>query len=219
VHRSPDAVRKLRFYPSWQYRNSSILVQLHCCRYGGTTTVPARAKLGHSAPSLLHHHQLPLRTRVMPSEPAATALMTYTNADWDKEYLAIFSSRTAPPLCPGCGRSGFYGPRQAGDRRYRLCKFCGFYEAVDAEVIQCRATVHGCPSWPRVAGAAYVWWVHPQETEYRCPYCGTMVEVATVRTKRPAEDASHPWWQVPQNLSFEEATAFWFQHGEPRVYL
>jgi len=146
--------------------------------------------------------------------------MTYTDADWNAEYLAIFAKRMPPPPCPGCGRTGFYGPRQADDdRRYRLCKFCGFYEEVGAEPAQCRATVHGCSSWPTVAGASYIWWVQPEETRYSCPYCGTMVGVVAVGANRPADDRSHPWWQVPQNLTFDQAAAFWLEHGQPRVYL
>jgi hypothetical protein len=55
--------------------------------------------------------------------------MTYTDADWSAEYLALFAKSLAPPPCPSCGRTGFYGPRRADDdRRYRLCKFCGFYQ-------------------------------------------------------------------------------------------
>jgi hypothetical protein len=36
---------------------------------------------------------------------------------------------------------------------------------------------------------------------------------------KPADDRSHPWWQVPQNLTFEQAAAFWLEHGQARVYL
>jgi hypothetical protein len=146
--------------------------------------------------------------------------MTYTDADWNADYLAIFAKRTPAPPCPGCGRTGFYGPRRADDdRRYALCKFCGFYQEAGGEPTQCRATVHGCPSWPIVAGASYVWWARPEETEYGCPYCGIMVGVVAVSATRPVDDRSHPWWQVPQHLTFDQAAAFWLEEGEARVYL
>jgi len=147
-------------------------------------------------------------------------VMTYTAADWDKEYFAIFARRESPPHCPACGRTGFYGPRKANnDRRYTLCKFCGFYLEPATEPTQCLPTVHRCQQWPQVAGAAYIWWVQPEETEYWCPYCDTLVRVAAVAVKRPADDSSHPWWQVPQDLTFEEAAAFWLKQGQHRVYL
>src|SRR2546428_6900343 len=105
--------------------------------------------------------------------------MTSTIAAWDQDSLGICGSRSPPPHCPGCGRMGFYGPRKTDDdRRYRLCKFCGFYQEPDVEPTQCRATVHGCATWPVVAGAPYIWWVQPDENEYRCPQCGTLVSVA-----------------------------------------
>jgi hypothetical protein len=146
--------------------------------------------------------------------------MTYTISDWDQEYLAIFGSRRPPPQCPGCGRQGFYGPRKAGDdRRYTLCKFCGRYQEPEADATQCHPTIHACTSWPVVAGAPYIWWVQPGETEYRCPYCGTPVRVAAATVKKPAEDTSHPWWQVPQDLTFDQAAGFWLEQGEARIYL
>jgi hypothetical protein len=146
--------------------------------------------------------------------------MTYTVADWDQAYLAVFGSREPPPHCPGCGRIGFYGPRKADDdRRYTLCKFCGFYQEPGADSIQCRATVHDCTSWPVVAGAPYVWWVQPNETEYHCPNCGSLVDVGAATVARPADDTTHPWWHVPQNLTFDQAAAFWFEQGEARIYL
>jgi hypothetical protein len=146
--------------------------------------------------------------------------MSYTLADWDQEYFAIFGSRRPPPHCPACDRVGFFGPRKANDdRRYVLCKFCGLYQEPNAEPIQCLATVHACQSWPVVAGAPYIWWVQPSETEYQCPYCRTRVLVVAATVKRPAEDTSHPWWQVSQDLTFDQAAAFWLKHGQARVYL
>jgi|SRR5436309_3216259 len=148
-----------------------------------------------------------------------TPLAAYTPAHWDQEFLAIFARRTAPQPCPQCRRTGFFGPRKAGDRTYRLCKFCGAYQATGGPMVQCLATVHNCQQWLTVAGAPYIWWVQPHETQHPCPYCGASVQVAAARVKRPVEDPGHAWWRVPQNMSFDEAARFWVQQGAARVYL
>jgi DNA-directed RNA polymerase subunit RPC12/RpoP len=145
---------------------------------------------------------------------------TYTDAEWQADFLAIFAKRAPPPPCARCGRTGFFGPRRAAnDRRYWLCKFCGFSASVGGGPVQCRATVHRCTQWPTVAGAPYVWWVQPDETRYECPYCGTVVEVASATVKRPVEDPSHPWHGVPEKATFAQAAAFWVRQGRARVYL
>lgn len=143
----------------------------------------------------------------------------YSATDWDTEFMAVFARRSAPPACPDCHRTGFFGPRKAQDRTYRLCKFCGAYQATGGQPVQCLATVHNCSEWPTVAGAANVWWVQPHETKYQCPYCGTSVEVSAALVKRPLDDPTHPWWRVAQNMSFDTARSFWLAHGQARVYL
>ena len=148
-----------------------------------------------------------------------TSTSSYTETEWQGEFRAVFAQRVSLPPCPRCNRSGFFGPRKAKDRLYRLCKFCGSYQAVGGQAAQCVATAHNCPQWPIVAGAPYIWWVQPNEAQYRCPSCGDTVEVAAVTIKRPVDDRSHPWWQVPQGMSFDEASKFWVGHGQARVYL
>jgi len=143
-----------------------------------------------------------------------------TQAAWQADFLSVFGERQAPPFCPGCKRMGFFGPRKAsGDRLYWLCKFCGLYQGIDEDPVQCIATVHSCFSWPTIAGAPYIWWVRPGEVKYECPWCKTVVYTQQVTVRRPADDDSHPWWQVPQDLTFEAASTFWHDHGQSRVYL
>ena len=144
---------------------------------------------------------------------------TFSASDWDEEFRAIFARRESPPLCPACHRSGFYGPRKAGNRSYRMCKFCGLYQTPGEQAVQLIATVHACSAWPEIASAKYIWWVQPFEAQYECPTCGGEVRVSTSTVKRPVDDSSHPWWSVPQGMMFEEARQFWVQHGQPRVYL
>src|SRR6266852_5318833 len=106
-------------------------------------------------------------------------------SDWDEEFRSIFARREPPPLCPGCYRSGFYGPRKAGNRSYRMCKFCGFYQALADQAVQLIATAHNCAAWPQIIGAKYIWWVQPKEAEYECPSCGAAVSVSSSTVKRP----------------------------------
>jgi len=146
-------------------------------------------------------------------------MKTLSASDWDEEFRAIFARRVPPPACPACHRSAFYGPRKTDDRIYQMCKFCGLYQAPNGDPVQLVATVHGCREWPQIAGALYVWWVQPDEQSYGCPYCGSKVTVSSVTVPRPADDLGHPWWTVPQGMTFEEARHFWVEHGQPRVYL
>lgn len=145
---------------------------------------------------------------------------TYTEDDWDSEMAALFSEGGGPGSCPSCTRSGFYGPREAeGPRRYRACKFCGFWQDVGQPPVTNKATVHNCEEWPAVAGAAYIWWVRPDEDSYSCPYCAAEVRIDEAFVTAPAQDSSHPWWRVPQGMTLDEAADFWATHGQNRVYL
>lgn len=144
----------------------------------------------------------------------------YSDAQWQSEMGVIFSGRSPPPVCLDCRRSGFCGPRDAGGtRRYRLCKFCGHYEQVGSLPVRCQPSVHACAPWPKIAGAHYIWWVQPAETTFECPYCHQQVAVAQTLVARPCDDPKHPWWAVPQGISFEQAAAYWAQQGQGRVYL
>src|SRR2546425_8919869 len=143
----------------------------------------------------------------------------FSATDWDEDFRAIFARRVSPPPCPGCRRSGFYGPRKADNRVYEMCKFCGRYQAPEQNPVQLIATVHGCPEWPEIAEAPYIWWVQPHEQRYECPYCRSAVIVSNAKVNRPVDDPSHPWWAVPQGMTFEAARHYWVAHGQHRVYL
>ena len=144
---------------------------------------------------------------------------TFTTSDWDQEFIALFGRRVSPPPCPGCQRAGFFGPRKAGNRLYEMCKFCGRYQEPDRNPVQLIATAHECTEWPQVLGASYIWWVQPFESSYTCPSCGSDVKVSSTTVKRPVDDRDHPWWSVPQGMTFDEARQYWTAHGQARVYL
>jgi|SRR5712691_1906402 len=95
----------------------------------------------------------------------------------------------------------------------------GRYQAPQQNPVQLIATVHGCPEWPEIAGAPYIWWVQPHEQRYECPYCRSAVIVTNAKVKRPVDDPSHTWWAVPQGMTFEAARHYWVARGQHRVYL
>ena len=147
-------------------------------------------------------------------------LEEYTVADWAADMAALYLARTSPPPCPRCARRGFHGPRHDGQTRmYRLCKFCGFSQTVGANPIDLRPTVHGCTGWRHFAGAPYLWWVRPDEPTYECEHCHATVDVSRHLVARPVDDPEHPWWQVRQDMSFDESVAFWQAEGRPGVHL
>ena len=72
--------------------------------------------------------------------------------------------------------------------------------------VQFRPTIHGCEEWPECARAPYIWWVHPEDKRYTCPYCSQQVTVESHNTYMkgvlvlaPFYNLDHPWRKVPQN--------------------
>src|SRR5262249_40038870 len=104
-------------------------------------------------------------------------------------------------------------------RMYRLCKFCGFSQTVGSAPKTLRPTVHGCTAWRSFAGSPYIWWVGSNEANYVCAFCQRTVDVATHLIQRPVDDQSHPWWQVGQAFTFDQALAFWTAEGRPGLHL
>jgi hypothetical protein len=134
----------------------------------------------------------------------------YTVAAWDEECFALFAEGRDPSLCPACGRTGFYGPRVGPDgERYRSCRFCGFYQRVDERPRRAVPSAHGCAWWPEIARAPYLWWVLPEDPEYRCPFCQAKVKPADHAATAPSDDPAHPWWKVPQGRNRFYYMRFW----------
>lgn len=143
--------------------------------------------------------------------------LSFTGADWEEESYALFVERSDPRPCPHCGRTGFYGPRAADPGlKFRACRFCGFWQAVGKEPVMCRPTAHLCREWPECAKAPYIWWIHPDQKHYDCPYCGQRVAVSRRNTfvrgaslRAPADDPDHPWHRVPQGRPYSYYLRFW----------
>ena len=143
--------------------------------------------------------------------------LPYTLEDWETESYQLFVERADPAPCPKCGRTGFFGPRASDPGlKYRACRFCGFWQAVGEDPIQFRPTIHDCEEWPECARAPYVWWVHPEDRRYTCPFCDQKVNVKSHNTYMkgvlvlsPFENLDHPWRKVPQNRPYTYYLRFW----------
>jgi hypothetical protein len=143
--------------------------------------------------------------------------LTFSRDDWEEESYELFVERADPRPCPKCGRTGFYGPRASDPGlKYRQCRFCGFWQATGGQPVQFRPTVHGCEEWPECARAPYIWWVHPEDKRYTCPYCSQQVTVESHNTYMkgvlvlaPFYNLDHPWRKVPQNRPYEYYQRFW----------
>lgn len=181
---------------------------------GEFVSIPALWRLAAEAPQLSSGALGGLCSRIMRGN-----VQDFGESQWAADIRAIFEAFGPPPHCPHCSRSGFYGPRQAGERHYWLCKLCGYYRQTGAAPVACRPTAHRCPNWPSVAGSPYIWWVLPGEETYVCPYCSAETHVAETLTSSPSDEEDHPWHSVPEHGSFDEAAAWWTRHGQGRIYL
>ncbi|UCC47879.1 MAG: hypothetical protein JSV41_10395 [Gemmatimonadota bacterium] len=153
--------------------------------------------------------------------PVATSpTLAYSEVAWSAE-MRERDRGDQPRACPACRRTGFYGPREdEAGRHYRMCQFCGFFQSVGEARAQLRPCVHPCGLVREVAGAPYITWVPREQLSYYCESCKGEAAVAESLVTSPAEDADHPWWRVPQQLSHQEYVRFWLTNGAPgRVYL
>lgn len=108
--------------------------------------------------------------------------MIYTENQWENEmdlnkfcgkHPNLFHSGCTIP-CPNCQAVGFYGPKitvndttEEITRRYRACKFCGFWQEVNnGEPYRCIALYcNSCDS--------YDWTAPKDEEDYKsCKKCG-----------------------------------------------
>jgi hypothetical protein len=154
-----------------------------------------------------------------PNPPHAASAEAYTEQQWEDESYALLAERADPSHCPSCGLTGFFGPRaRDGGKKFRECRFCGFYQGVGQQPARRRAVAHKCEEWPEVAGAPYIWWIPADERWYVCNFCGkrAAVETSNVFQKGagitpPSDDPGHPWWNVPQDQTYSFYYDYWEQ--------
>ena len=155
------------------------------------------------------------RTKNRPTEKKL-AKLKYTIEQWDDDSYALMAEGADPVHCPSCGFTGFYEPRALDNKKFRECRFCGFYQEADEPVGRRRPVVHDCEEWPEAGGAAYIWWIPADERFYECNFCGQRAVVEktnafqrSVEITPPADDPTHPWWQVPQDKSYSYYREYW----------
>jgi hypothetical protein len=131
----------------------------------------------------------------------------YTLHLWTQESAALHAGED-PLNCPACLRRGFYGPREADQaRRYRACKFCGFWQNVGQlphEIIryECRQPDHWTMDWRE-----------PHES-WQCPIC-TRPYSPSAAVPWPADDPTHPWHETPTAGSQADYISYWVSRGCP----
>ena len=97
--------------------------------------------------------------------------------------------------CPVCSALGFYGPRLEKrrddvDRRYRACKFCGFWQEVTGYVHREKGgTPYRCIMVSCARCGSYDWKVPWDIQDKLCGRCGT----AMLEVKWPNEEPTHPF--------------------------
>lgn len=130
--------------------------------------------------------------------------MTYTLKDWEKEeeirkisYHEPWGSCRLP--CPNCRVVGFYAPRGDNEgRRYRACKFCGFWQEARGKVFdkrggepyRCEAVL--CPDC-----GIFDWHIN-----FVGQACNNKNCKGTNKTKCPwaIDCLAHPFWQIKREL-------------------
>lgn len=81
------------------------------------------------------------------------------------------------------------------------------------------ATVHDCGRLEQIAGAPEIQWVAPHERVVKCYGCQQDYEVGLFKMEAPADNRFHPWWEVPQGLSYADSVAYWHSQGIDRQHI
>lgn len=132
----------------------------------------------------------------------------YSAAEWRAEDVAL-KQGSDPQPCPWCKRRGFYAPRLAdGDRKYRVCKFCGTSQDVGKD--PCKLIRYECqhPDGSEVAD-----WKRRGEP-WVCPITGCGREYGPEESVSwPNDDLGHWWGTAPESGTQADYEAFWRRSG------
>jgi hypothetical protein len=140
--------------------------------------------------------------------------LEYRDEQWADEVMAtreVVTNFGSIIPCPDCATVGFYGPRAVEDaagvtvRKYRACKFCGFWQEVGGEPYRCSMFFHECGG-----RGLYDW---KTSDDYRCGFCG---ELVANRVEWPARDTTHPFHEIKDQIARELAAR---SHTDPRAGL
>jgi hypothetical protein len=132
----------------------------------------------------------------------------YTEGQW-KEEMEISSSTfcgqhwaagSCKIPCPKCGTIGFYGPRHdpSGNRKYRACKFCGFWQEVCGSIYDERGgKPYRCITVYCEKCKTYNWHLPWIKNTWHCPNCKTEMKIA----KWASDDSCHPFHKLKEQMN------------------
>ena len=142
--------------------------------------------------------------------------MNYTEQNWEDdmrinkfcgEHANWFSSGCTLP-CPQCRSVGFYGPKVTADdsgkitRKYRACKFCGFWQEAWGNVFNerggesYRCIIVRCNNCAEKGGFSYDWqtpWAYEPQS---WSVCHTTMEQA----QWASDDPNHSFHQLKEQM-------------------
>ena len=110
--------------------------------------------------------------------------------------------------CPQCQSVGFYGPKLTVDnsgkatRKYRACKFCGFWQEAWGTVFNerggdpYRCIIVGCVRCPENGRISYDWQVPWAYEPQSCSVCHTTME----KTRWASDDLGHPFHKLKEQM-------------------
>ncbi len=140
----------------------------------------------------------------------AAGVREYTEKKWEEETKAPESMVLLPSgpfpfrilACPQCNIVGFYGPRKAqegeGTRKYRACKFCGFWQEASGTVRDERGgEPYRCVAIRCDKCQAYDWQVPWASEIKRCETCGAEMK----KIDWASDDPKHPFIKIRDQIA------------------
>jgi hypothetical protein len=139
--------------------------------------------------------------------------LEYTEKDWEEECSSgkrvcelhkKTSLGTCNLPCPSCNVVGFYGPRGRAEenfqRKYRACKFCGFWQEAFGDVYNNRG---GKPYYCKMIKCncddeyGKYNWIEPWSSNLgHCRKCDSDY----IQCEWPAKDLSHPFHKLKAEI-------------------
>jgi len=132
----------------------------------------------------------------------------FTEQDWKEEMDKINFCRKHEGFgscnlsCPDCGTISFYGPRgrkeEGFPRKYRACKFCGFWQEAFGKVFDERGNKpYRCNMILCNNCSTYSWREPWSKIFGHCENCSSE---DLKQVKWPTEDASHPFNKIKAEI-------------------
>ena len=154
-----------------------------------------------------------MRSKILTKEDKEMkrSMLQFTEKEWEEEMKKSYFCRKHWPTgsctmpCPNCKTVGFYGPRGREDesgnvpRKYRACKFCGFWQEAFGPIYDER----GGKPYRCVMVKCFHCHTHDYAYDWRLPWQDDWGECEDCKSKLkqvswPTEDPTHPFhqWKV-----------------------